>query len=75
MLDIMLSYEADGASRIRGLRRVSKQSRRIYAGSQELRPSRRSARGIRIVSTSRGVMSSPDARKARIGGEVLCEVW
>ena len=75
MLDITLSYEEDGDGRIRGLRRVSKQSRRIYAGSQELRPSRRSMRGISIVSTSRGVMSSSDARKARVGGEVLCEVW
>ncbi|MEK7173556.1 MAG: 30S ribosomal protein S8, partial [Patescibacteria group bacterium] len=75
MLDIVLMYDEKGSGRIRGLRMVSKQSRRSYAGFQDLRDSRRGVGGMCVVSTSRGVMSSVEARKARIGGEVVCEVW
>lgn len=74
VLDIVLVYDAD-VGRIGGLRMISKQSRRTYVRAQDLHDSRRSSNGLYIVSTSRGVMSSTEARKARVGGEVLCEVW
>lgn len=75
VLDIVLAYDKDGRVRMHGFRRVSKQSQRMYARACDLRASRKGIQGMFIVSTSRGVMSSPAARKARVGGEVLCEVW
>lgn len=75
VLDIVIAYEKDGNARIHGLRRISKQSKRAYAGVYDLRDSRKSIKGMFIISTSNGVMSSLAARKAHVGGEVLCEVW
>lgn len=75
VLDITLAYDKDGNARMHGFQRVSKQSRRMYAGVRDLRDSRKGVRGVFIISTSRGIMSSPAAREARIGGEILCEVW
>lgn len=75
VLDITLAYDTEGQARMHGLRRMSKQSQRMYARASELRPSRKSVHGIFVVSTSRGVLSSAAAREAKVGGEVLCEVW
>lgn len=75
VLDVVLAYDKDGNARIHGFQRISKQSQRIYAEARNLRDSRKGVRGMFIVSTSRGVMSSPAARQAHVGGEVLCEVW
>jgi small subunit ribosomal protein S8 len=55
------------------LRRVSKPSRRVYAGRRALSP-RKAGRRF-IVSTPRGLMTDTEARKAGIGGEVLFEIW
>ncbi len=71
---IMLKYLPDGTSVLRGIRRVSKPSRRIYAGKDKIRPVR-SGLGVAILTTSRGVMTSREAREAGVGGEILCEVW
>ncbi|OGK12060.1 MAG: 30S ribosomal protein S8 [Candidatus Riflebacteria bacterium RBG_13_59_9] len=54
--------------------RVSKPSRRVYADATHNRPMRGGV-GIRILSTSRGVMTDIEARRKNIGGEVLVEVW
>ena len=75
ILDITLAYDKEGQARMHGFRRVSKQSQRIYEHARDLKFSRKGANGIFILTTSRGVMSSPAARKAKVGGEVLCEVW
>ena len=75
MLDIVLGYKKDGDARMHGFRRVSKQSQRMYAGVHDLRTSRKGPHGMFIISTSRGIMSSSEAQKAHVGGEVLCEVW
>ena len=75
VLDITLAYDKEGQTHMHGFRRVSKQSQRIYERARDLRLSRKGPNGIFIVSTSRGVMSSPAARKAKVGGEILCEVW
>jgi|LakMenE18May11ns_1017448.scaffolds.fasta_scaffold9957490_17 small subunit ribosomal protein S8 len=55
---------------IEEIRRVSKSSRRVYLKSTEIK----NYRGISIISTSRGVMSSAEARKKKLGGEVICQV-
>jgi len=59
---------------ITGLRRVSTPGRRVYAGRHDL-PWVRSGLGVAIVSTSKGVMTAQQARRQRVGGEVLCYVW
>lgn len=75
VLDIALLYDKDGNAFVHGFRRVSKQSQRVYKRARDLYPSRKGARGLFVVSTSRGVLSSAAARTAKLGGEVLCEVW
>ncbi len=56
------------------IQRVSKPGQRVYAGATEI-PRVRNGRGIVLVSTSQGVMTGQAARKARLGGEVLCKVY
>lgn len=53
---------------------ASKPGRRIYKSYQELRPVKQSY-GISILSTSKGVMTNREARKEKVGGEYLCEIW
>jgi len=59
---------------LRGLRRVSKPGRRVYAKKDAI-PWVRSGLGTAIISTSQGIMSDREARRRGVGGEVLCEVW
>jgi len=73
VLRVYLKYYEDRPV-IRHLGRVSRPGRRVYAGANEM-PRVRGGLGIAIVSTSKGVMSDKDARRARIGGEVMAVVW
>jgi small subunit ribosomal protein S8 len=59
---------------IEGLKRVSSPGLRRYVGSDEI-PRVRGGLGIAILSTSRGVMTGQDARRQKLGGELLCYVW
>jgi small subunit ribosomal protein S8 len=61
-------------SPITEIQRVSKPGQRVYAGATEI-PRIKGGRGIVLVSTSQGVMTGQAARKARLGGEVLCKVY
>lgn len=72
-LRIELKYEG-GEPFIRSLQRVSTPGRRAYAGHGEL-PRVLSDQGIAIVSTSQGVMTNKEARKRRLGGEILALVY
>lgn len=74
LLEVTLRYDAEGAGAITGLRRVSKQSKRIYWQAQDMKRPRRGI-GMYVISTSRGVMTAREARAMRIGGEIICEVW
>jgi small subunit ribosomal protein S8 len=69
-----LKYEADGSARVSNLKRVSKPGRRVYVKATEL-SSVRSGFGISILSTPNGLMTSSEARKRRLGGELICEVY
>ncbi len=71
---IYLKYNEDKSPVIKGLKRISKPSCRIYASSKKV-PKTLNSLGITIVSTSRGVMTDREARKAGVGGEVVCSVW
>jgi small subunit ribosomal protein S8 len=70
---IILKYDQDGKL-ISSIRRVSKPGLRKYSGYRSL-PRVRSDQGIVIVSTSQGVMTNREARKRKLGGEVLCEIY
>ncbi len=73
-LRILLRYSEEGLPAIRHLSRVSTPGRRVYRGSADIKPVRNGL-GLRIVSTSRGLMTDMQARQAQVGGEVLCELW
>ncbi len=73
VLRIQLRY-TDGRPVITGLRRISKPGLRKYAGAQAI-PRVLGGLGIAVVSTSRGLMTDKQARQAKVGGEVLCEIW
>jgi small subunit ribosomal protein S8 len=73
-LVIYLKYDDDGEPFIENLKRVSKPGRRIYAGYKDLK-SLRGGFGFRIISTSRGIMTDEEARKRKLGGEIICEVY
>lgn len=71
---IVLKYDEDGESIIGGLKRVSKPGRRVYTRSDKV-PRVLNGYGINILSTSKGIMTDREARKMRVGGEILCSVW
>lgn len=68
-----LKYGPNGERVIQTIKRVSKPGRRLYRGSRELKPVL-GGLGIRIISSSKGVISDREARRDNVGGEVLCEV-
>ncbi|MGE0104988.1 MAG: 30S ribosomal protein S8 [Blastocatellales bacterium] len=73
-LRIFLRYGPKGESVITHLDRVSRQSRRVYVPSKQVNKVL-GGLGINILSTSHGVMTGKAARKANVGGEILCEVY
>jgi small subunit ribosomal protein S8 len=74
ILQVYLKYGPDGEKVIRHIARYSKPGRRVYQGYKEVRKVL-DGLGIAVLSTSRGVMSDRDAKKAKVGGEILCTVW
>jgi len=74
VLQVFLKYGQDGEKVIRHISRYSKPGRRVYQGYKEVRRVL-DGLGIAIVSTSQGVMSDRQARKAKVGGEILATVW
>ena len=73
-LVVRLKYTAQGRPVITGLERVSRPGRRYYSGAKDI-PWVRSGLGINIVSTPKGLMTGRKARRERLGGEILCNVW
>jgi small subunit ribosomal protein S8 len=73
-LRVRLKYTEDRKPVISGLERVSKPGRRRYVNADEV-PKVLGGMGTAIVSTSRGVMTGHDARRERVGGELLARVW
>jgi small subunit ribosomal protein S8 len=71
---IFLKQHPEQGYAIKGMKRVSKLSRRVYVGKEDI-PTVRNGIGISIVSTSQGVMTGDKARKLAIGGELLFEIW
>jgi small subunit ribosomal protein S8 len=73
-LRLKLKYGRGGKAVIRGLSRVSRPGLRKYVGSGEI-PKVFGGIGIAVLSTSRGLLTDREARKSKVGGEVVCYVW
>jgi small subunit ribosomal protein S8 len=71
---VHLRYDQDGKPVITGLRRVSRPGMRVYVDAKRV-PRVMGGLGISVLSTSRGVLTDRDARRQRVGGEVICQVW
>lgn len=72
-LHVIINKDGEVA-RINEITKVSKPGRRVYTGADDI-PKVKSGRGIVLISTSKGVMTGEEARKARLGGEVLIKVY
>ena len=73
-LRLYLRYDENSRTLIRGLQRISKPGLRQYTAKDKI-PRVLRGLGIAIISTSRGLMTDREARRAGIGGEVICKVW
>ena len=74
VIKITLKYGENKSRVVAGIKRISKPGLRVYAGKDDV-PKVLNGLGIAIVSTSKGVMTDKKARKAGVGGEVICYVW
>ncbi len=73
IIEVELKYEGETGA-ISGIKFLSVPSRRLYAGYKEMRPVRQGF-GVAVVSTPSGIMTSSQARKSKIGGQLLFEIW
>ena len=73
-LDVVLKYDESGEPSIHGVRRISKPGRRLYRRVSEIVPIRY-GKGALILSTPEGIMTDREARKQKVGGEALFEIW
>ena len=74
IMEVQLKYGPGKSRTITGLRRVSKPGLRIYTSCEDM-PKVMKGLGIAILSTSKGIMTDKEARKANVGGEVLAFLW
>ena len=74
VLRVWLRYDSQNRPVIVGLKRVSRPSLRVYVGAREI-PAIRAGLGVSILSTPAGIISDREARKLRVGGEIVCSVW
>lgn len=74
LIEMKLLYGEDGSPRVSGTRRVSRPSRRVYRGYKDIYPLR-GGLGISVYSTPKGIMTDKEAKRAKLGGEVLFEIW
>lgn len=73
-LDIVLKYNPQGKAVINGVKRISKPGRRMYKSVLEITPVRY-GKGALILSTPQGIMTDKEAKKAKVGGEAMFEIW
>lgn len=72
-IEVVLSYE-DGQSKISGVERVSKSSKRVYSKSKDVKKVK-NGMGSLILSTPKGIMTDKQAKEAKVGGEALFKIW
>ena len=73
MIEVELIYP-EGKPKIRGVKRVSKPSRRVYISYKDARPVK-SGYGLAIITTPKGILTDSEARKEKVGGELLFNIW
>jgi len=73
-LTITMKYTPDRKRTISGIKRVSKPGLRVYSAAHDV-PRVLGGMGIAVLSTNQGLLTDREARKRRVGGEVLCQVW
>lgn len=73
-INIELLYDEDGKPAISGVQRISKPSRRLYEGYKNVKKYRRGF-GMSVFSTPKGIMADIDAKKEKLGGEMLFNIW
>jgi len=73
IIEITLKYEGK-LPVISGLKRISKPGQKIYLSAKKIKPIK-GGYGLAIISTSRGLMTNKEARRQKLGGEVICEIW
>jgi small subunit ribosomal protein S8 len=74
VLRVLLKYNSRNEPVIKGIKRESKPSRRIYVGREDI-PRVLSGLGMGILSTSKGILTDREARQQNVGGELICLVW
>ena len=71
---VTLAYDAHGQPKLRGVKRISKPGRRLYVPSSQAHTVK-GGTGVRLISSSVGIVSDTEARKTHVGGENLFEIW
>jgi small subunit ribosomal protein S8 len=74
ILRVYLRYDVEQKPLIQRIERVSRPGLRVYVGHEEL-PRVQGGLGVAVISTSKGVITDRQARKLKVGGEVLCQIW
>ena len=73
VIEVTLKYVAK-QPKITGVTRLSKYSKRVYGGAADIKPVKQ-GKGILVLSTPKGILSGADARKEKVGGELLFKLW
>lgn len=73
IIEIELKYD-NGQGAISGIKLISKPSRRLYSGYRNLKPVKHGY-GLGVISTPKGIMTTTEARKSKVGGQLLFEIW
>ena len=74
VLRIAIRYDERRVPAITGIKRISRPSLRVYVGVKDI-PAVRKGLGVSVLSTPKGVLADRDARREKVGGEVICTVW
>jgi small subunit ribosomal protein S8 len=73
-LELKLKYDKDGRGAVNGVKFLSRPSRRLYVGYKDIKPVK-NGYGLLFVSTPRGIITGQEAKKLKVGGEMLFEIW
>ncbi|MDI6882980.1 MAG: 30S ribosomal protein S8 [Patescibacteria group bacterium] len=73
-IKVGLKYLEENRPAISGLKKISKPGQRLYKKAKEIKKVK-GGYGIAVISTSKGLMTDKEARKKKLGGEVICEIW